>query len=236
MEERGGEDNSPLLLVGVLAFAGIAAALFLAWRRRRPVVGHIRSGHSAHDEPLQAAEPPLSISTPIAAVAPAAVASSASAPRPWIELQLRPVRAGVGEDGARVEFELCVENKGSAPAEDVHIATFMVAAGSAEAFEMERALIDLPGEARLPTSIDPGDGKRIAASVALPREGLSDSILPVVVANARYRLPEGSEGRTSASFVVGVPLDGELAHFDVQNPSGLHAGVEARPHREPQKL
>jgi hypothetical protein len=111
----------------------------------------------------------------------------------------------------------------------------MLAAGSQQESEMERMLIDPPASARFPEPIEAGDGKRIASAVALPRDGLHDAILPVVVAEARYRLPDGSEGRTSASYAVGVPWEGELAHFDVENPSGLHEGVEARLRGEPQR-
>ncbi len=56
-----------------------------------------------------------------------------------------------------------------------------------------------------------------------------------MVAEARYRLSDGSEGRTSAAFAVGVPWEGQLAHFDVENPSGLHEGVEAWPLGESEK-
>jgi len=38
----------------------------------------------------------------------------------------------------------------------------------------------------------------------------------------------------AAFFAVGVPWEGELAHFDIENPSGLHEGVEARPLCEPE--
>jgi LPXTG-motif cell wall-anchored protein len=166
----------------------------------------------------------------VAPVAAAAIAPAAAEPvsRPWLELLMRPVRAGVAEDAARVEFELRVDNRGTEAASDVRISTFMLAAGDAEGSEAGRASTDRPAEAQLPEAIAPGDGRRIAATVSLPRTGLHDSILPVVVADARYRLPDGSEGRTSASFAVGVPWHGELAHFDVDNPSGLHEGVEAR--------
>jgi hypothetical protein len=51
---------------------------------------------------------------------------------------------------------------------------------------------------------------------------------PVVVAEARYRLPDGSEGRTTASYAVGVPDGDDLAHFSIDNPSGLHEEVVAR--------
>jgi hypothetical protein len=57
----------------------------------------------------------------------------------------------------------------------------------------------------------------------------------VVHAEARYTLPDGSEGRTAASFAVSVPMGGNLALFDVENPSGLHEGVEARLYGEPRR-
>ena len=178
--------------------------------------------------------------TPFAAAAglgaAAAVAPAADAGRPWIDFLMRPVRAGVGEDKAVVEFELSVDNNGSAPAQDVRISTWMFPADGTSESEMERMLIE-PGETIVPPeTIGVGDGRRIEASVALPRTVLHDSILPVVVADARYTLPDGSEGRTSATFAVGVPLGEDLAHFDVDNPSGLHEHVEARLRGEPQKV
>ncbi|CAA9543645.1 MAG: hypothetical protein AVDCRST_MAG23-2335 [uncultured Sphingosinicella sp.] len=172
---------------------------------------------------------------PVAAAIPvAAAAASASNGRPWLDLLIRPVRAGVGEDAARVEFELGVENNGSAPAHDVRISTWLLPAGSGT--EMERMLIE-GGDAPQRTEADlaPGETTRIETTVALSRQGLVDAILPVVVADARYRLPDGSEGRTAASFAVGVPRGEELVMFDVDNPSGMHEGVEARLHGEPRR-
>ena len=72
--------------------------------------------------------------------------------------------------------------------------------------------------------------------VALSTEKVEgDAVLPVVVADARYLLPDGSEGRTSATFAVGVPDGEELAHFAVDNPSGLNEGVVAKPLGEMEK-
>jgi hypothetical protein len=175
-------------------------------------------------------------SSAFAAAPVAAAPLAAEAGRPWLDLMIRPVRAGVGEEAARVEFELGVENSGSAPARDVRIATFMLPA--TEASEMERMLIEGgAAPARTAAELAPGEATRIETAVALPRERLSDAILPVVVADARYTLPDGSEGRTAASFAVGVPREeGDFFQFDVDNPSGLHEGVEARlvgaPHRD----
>ena len=85
-------------------------------------------------------------------------------------------------------------------------------------------------------SIAPGDGARVDGTISLPREGLRGSVLPVIVADARYRLPDGSEGRTHASFAVGLPSGDGLAPFAVDLPSGLRDDVEARLHGEPERV
>jgi hypothetical protein len=167
---------------------------------------------------------------PVVASAPIAAATETG--RPAIALQMRPKRAGVTQEDAVVEFELTVDNHGDAPARDVRISTWMFSAGHAS--EAERSLIQSDSDADLPAvTIDSGHAKRIESTVALPTAGLDeDAVLPVVVAEAHYRLPDGSEERTTASFEVGVPIGDDLAHFDLDNPSGLHDDVVARPHRE----
>jgi hypothetical protein len=67
--------------------------------------------------------------------------------RAEIDLRMRPVRAGVEGADARVEFELTVDNTGSAPAEDVRVSTWLLAAGPSEA---EQALIAPAGHADTP--------------------------------------------------------------------------------------
>ncbi len=169
-----------------------------------------------------------------------ALAASSAAPdgRPWLEFLMRPVRAGTSNDSAIVEFELTVGNTGDAPARDVRISTFMFAAGSAQESEMERMLIDPPANSAV-TEVDiaAGDATRVEAAMALPREALSDkTVLPVVVADARYRLPDGTEGRTFAQFEVGIPSAEGLDPFPVDRASGLLEGIEARLHGEPERV
>jgi LPXTG-motif cell wall-anchored protein len=235
--DAGGQGTSiwPWLLAAGLAIAGL---LFFFRRRRRAD----ETDHVAYAAPVAVAEPrpqALAEAAPAPAAAPVAAAAGATASgrgeRPWLDLQLRPVRAGVGEDSARVEFQLDIENTGSVHASDVRISTWMLAGGT-EPTEVERMLIQRPAEAeRRETELAPGEAARLETEVALPREGLHDAILPVVVADARYRLPDGSEGRTAVSFAVGVPDGEELVMFDVENPSGLHEGVEARLHGTPKR-
>lgn len=142
-----------------------------------------------------------------------ALVSGASVPeghRPWIEFGLRPVRAGTSEEEALVEFELTVGNSGDQPARDVRITTFMVPEGSET--EMEKLLIEHAGDAAVPpVTIGAGEGTRVDAVVATPKgEDLPRTINPLIVADARYRLPDGSEGRTAAAFRVGrhAPIGG----------------------------
>ncbi|HEX2762463.1 MAG TPA: hypothetical protein VHM92_01285 [Allosphingosinicella sp.] len=208
-------------VLGGLLILGLAAFLLLRRRRRTAVV---EDYDRAYDEPAVAAAPEPEAS-PVLAAAPLAAAAPAGQPR--IELSMRPIRAGVGEKDARVEFQLTLDNLGNADAEDVRVSTWMLASGSSE---MERALIEPRDHADTPpATIGAGEARTVEAAVAMPRgEVHGDSILPVVVADARYRLPDGSEGRCTATFAVGVPVEGELAHFDAENPSGLHEDVEAR--------
>lgn len=129
--------------------------------------------------------------------APAPVAN-----RPWLELGLRPVRAGTSEDEALVDIELTVGNSGDTPARDVRISTFLLA--DAETSEMEQLLTSHGPAADVPpVTIDAGDGTRVDAHLAVPKGELGRTFNPVVVAEARYRLPDGREGRTSAAFRIG---------------------------------
>lgn len=166
-----------------------------------------------------------------------ALAATSAPPsgRPWLELMLRPLRAGTSRDDAIVQFELTVGNTGSAPANDVRVATWMVA--GAAGTEMERMLIEPPADAGVSmVDIPSGDGTRIEAEIAMPKAGLSDPVLPIVIADARYRLSDGTEGRTRASFAIGLPDDGDLAPFPVDRASGLFESVEARLHGEPERI
>jgi LPXTG-motif cell wall-anchored protein len=217
-------------LLGALLLIGATA--FLLRRRRRENVYE-----DVYVDEREVVAPPVMGSqvadeSYVAAPLAAPIAADIDIGRPAIAIQMRPVRAGVTQEDAVVEFELTVDNRGNAPASDVRISTWMFPAGHPS--EAERALIQPAEDSDLPAvTIDSGHAKRIESSVALPTAGMDeDAVLPVVVAEAHYRLPDGSEERTSASFEVGVPIGDELAHFDLDNPSGLHEDVVARPHRE----
>jgi hypothetical protein len=227
--QPGGPVGLAWLWLFAAALAAVAAILLFR-RRRRSHDAYAR--HDGFDDAeMLAMGAPAPAIVPLAyeaapAAAATAAAAAATAQRAALELQMRPVRAGVTDDDAVVEFELTIDNQGRGAARDVRISTWMFPAGAPRS-EMESLLIQPDAEADL---IGAGDRRSFETQVALPTAGIAqDSVLPVVVAEAHYRLEDGSEQHTSASFAVGVPLGDELAHFDLENPSGLHEGVEARP-------
>jgi hypothetical protein len=226
--EQAQQEKGSMLpwLVGGLLLVGALAFLLMRRRRRDTLVD------DEVYEPAPVVEPEPVMAAPLAAAPAAPLAAETG--RPWLDLELRPARAGVTGQEAQVEFELIVRNNGNALARDVYVSTWMVAGGATPESEMERLLIDRPaeaGEASLPAvEIEAGATKRIETAVALSTAGLeTDAVLPVVVAEATYTLPDGSQGRTSARYAVSVPFGEELSHFDIENPSGLHEGVEAWP-------
>lgn len=209
------------LLLALLALFG--------WRRRRARTEEVYYETPAYASPVAPhdADP--------GDIAAMAANSHPAADRPWLEFLMRPVRAGTDADKTVVEFELTVGNTGSVSARDVRISTWMFAAGEGST-EMERSLIEPVDAKRTTATIEPGDGAQVDAAIALPKEELRGKVLPVVVADARYTLPDGSEGRTSASFAVGLPNGEGLEPFAVDLPTGLREDVEARLHGEPQRV
>ena len=208
----------PFVALGAALLVAILA--LFAWRRRRRAAVY----DEVYDEPAYREE--VIEPAPAAFVATPAMGETVAADtagEPELEFMLKPSRAGVGDEDARVDFDLEIANRGTAAARDVRVSAWMLGAGSPRQSQAESMLIER-------VDIEAGEDANVEASVALPRAGLTDAILPVVVAEARYLRPDGSEGRATASYAVGVP-DGdgqEMIHFDVENPSGMHDGVVAR--------
>ncbi|RYY23442.1 MAG: hypothetical protein EOP62_20065 [Sphingomonadales bacterium] len=138
--------------------------------------------------------------------------------RPWIELGMRPVRAGTDKEDALVDFELTVGNSGDTAAKDVRISTFMLADGASES-EIEYLMIEhREDNAVSPVTIEPGEGTRVDAHLAVPKGELGRTFNPVVVAEARYTLPDGRQGRTSAAFKIGAASEGGIRPLSAARP------------------
>ena len=251
-----------LALAGVIVLAGLGFLLFR--RRRDAIADQYAPESEPAYEPVQAVPEPVQAAPepvvppayvpPVAAeaVAPSTpdditvneaeadevAALTGAAPvgdRPWLEFAMRPIRAGTNVDEALVEIELTVANAGNVAAKDVRVSTFMLT--EARANEMERLLVDPPADSGVePVTIEPGEGTRIDATLAALKAdfGAGEGFQPVVVADARYTLPDGSEGRTSASFMIGrSDAGGNLTPFDLSERQ-MHDDVEVRLHGTPQ--
>ena len=206
----------------------VAEPVYVAPVAREPIVEPVAAPEAAviaqvppADERIDPRAVPPAIATPVAAaeqveeaeladaskddLAGVADAAAPVSHRPWIELGLRPVSAGTSEEEAMVDFELTVGNSGDTQARNVRISSFMLAE-EAEGTEMERMLMEHRTDPIVPpVSIEPGDGTRVDAHLAVPKGELGRTFNPVVVAEARYTLPDGSEARTSAAFRIGRP-------------------------------
>ncbi len=145
--------------------------------------------------------------------------------RPWIEFGMRPIRAGTSEEEAMVEIELTVGNAGDMPAKNVRISTFMLA--DPEGSDMDQLLTEHSKDKDVPpVTIEAGEGTRIDATLAVPKGDLGRVFNPVVVADARYKLPDGTEGRTSAAFRIGRPGVEGLGGIGTSR-AGIYEDVEA---------
>lgn len=154
--------------------------------------------------------------------------------RPWLEFAMRPIRAGSNVDEALVDIDLTVGNAGQVAAHDVRISTFMLADGAGQ--EMRGLFADPPADAAVdPVTIEPGEGTRVEATLAVLKADLPGGFDPIVGVDARYRLADGTEGRTSAAFMVGrVDGDtGRLRAIEIDRPQ-MFDDVEAQFFREPE--
>lgn len=199
---------------------------------------------AAADQAVQTTDAVMAQAEP-EAIAAATTPTAAQDDRPWLEFALRPVKAGVNVMNAVVEFELTVGNAGSVIAEDVRIAAWLISANPNQDAEIARFLESTPPEAIMaPITVEPGDGKRIDAAIALPRAGVNvvtarnrPFFVPLVIIDARYALPGGGEGRSSAAMVIGTVHGGQekLGPIWLDRGVQMHANVEARLHGQPRR-
>lgn len=223
----------------------VAAAPIFVAPRREPEVERMAAPAAVSDEPQPALENPELVVPDAEDINAVLGGAKPQGERPQLELAMRPTRAGMSRRGAMVEFELTVANAGNMPAEDVRIGAFMLGDTAAAPSEIERLLMHPPAEQVVPAErIEPGDGTRLNAAVTLPRELVDaathdgdEGFTPVLVADARYRLPDGREGRTAAAFTIGRINGGEhLVPIALHDDPAMYADIEARLHSVPAKV
>jgi len=224
-------------LLAALMLAGAGA--LLVWRTRShrmavagaPQLDLFAAPESAPVPPPAPAPPAVRPAPP---AAPLGIVSSNL--RPWLEINVRPLRCIVTDASVTIEFELELFNSGSAPARGIHIAAAVINAGEAQ----DQQLANFFGQSA-------GPGERIEVIQPLKRVGFTTQIVasleqiqalevggrrvfvPILAFNAVYA--RGSnEGQTSVGYLVGREGKGDkLAPFRLDLGPRIFRGLGARP-------
>lgn len=140
--------------------------------------------------------------------------------RPWIEIGFRPGRCIIENDKVTFEFELGLQNSGSAPARAVLVEASLMNAGPYQDDEISAFYGSPVGEGERIAVIPPLKTVWVNTKVVAPRANVQlieiggrQVFVPLIAFNALYNWGAG-EGQTSASYLLGRDTKGEkLAPF-----------------------
>jgi hypothetical protein len=217
-----------VVLIGLLAFAGLrrrrsvddrysahrgalAGALFAGDAEAEP---EAETGRVPAAEPIPAPLAPVAAGPEPAAAEPVVAgpvaAEPSEAPRPWLDLDIKPDRAAATDTEAVVHYQLQVTNVGDAPARNIRIDARMFNASEADGLDsfLEGAIHRHSGSPHV--ALPPGESLRLDASTAMKKEDVRaielagrSIFVPTVAVNVAYDWGEDGQGRTSRSWVVG---------------------------------
>ena len=226
--EAGGP---PIWLYGIPALLLVLGGLFL-WRRRRARLAEL----------AEAAEESVAETAPVLAPVPAAPRPDPS-PRPWLELDVKTVRASFTPTEAVIEFELMIANIGGAAARDLKIDVKLFNAG-AEQDQQIGSFFRTAGRESTKLAI-PGIDKEadgvIRGEVGMPLEDMKAVklegrmlFIPVLAVNVLYEWGEGRAGQSAKSYVVGRELENageKMGAFRVDQGPRVWRTVGQRQHK-----
>jgi hypothetical protein len=228
-------------LIAALVAAGAAAWYFFFRNRNRESYAGV-SGFDLAPEARPRPVPPAP-AQPRAAPEPAAPPPAAPSGvvrtqlRPWLEIEFRPDRAVVDDNRAAVAFELSVLNSGTVVARDILLEASLFNAGPAQDQQIQLFFDNPVGKGDRIPAIPPMQRITVETAVFMARDQVRPIeiegrplFVPMIAFNALYRW-NGSEGQTSASFLVGKGAKGEkLAPFRLDLGPRIFRGLDAREH------
>ena len=213
--------------VALLALLGV-----VLWRRRRARAEEIAEAAAIEEETAAAPVPAL----------PAAPRPDPT-PRPWLELDLKTVRASFNPTEAVIEFELRIANDGGSAARDLKIDVKMFNAGAEQDQQIgsffrtagrDQTRLHIPG-------INAGQDGVIRGEVGMPLEEMKAVkldgrmlFIPVVAVNILYEWGEGRSGQSAKSYVVGRELEQQsdkMGAFRVDQGPRIWRTVGQRQHK-----
>lgn len=220
-------------LLAALALGAGGAFLFWRNRTREAFAGGPHFDAFSAPEPVPAPRP---VPTPRKAPPPPAIPGVVSTRlRPWIDLAFQPLRCVVEDHQVTIEFELVLQNSGSAPARGVLVEASMFNAGPAQDQAIGAFFANPAGLGERIAVIPPLKNVVVRTKVTAPRENMQlldiggrHVFVPLIAFNALYSWSTG-EGQTSASYLLGRDTKGEkMAPFRVDLGPRIFRGVGAR--------
>jgi hypothetical protein len=229
-------------IIAALAVAGAAVWFFFFRNRNRESYAGM-SGFDLAPEapprpapppPVQPRVPPEPKASPPAA-APVGVVSTRL--RPWLDIEFQPDRAVVDDNRAAVAFEISVLNSGTVVARDVLLEASLFNAGPVQDQQIQLFFDNPVGKGDRIPAIPPMKRIKVETAVFMARDQVRPIeiegrplFVPMIAFNALYRWG-GSEGQTSASFLVGKGSKGEkLTPFRLDLGPRIFRGLDAREH------
>ncbi len=163
--------------------------------------------------------------------------------RPWLELEMTALRAGMTDEEAQIEFDLLIRNSGKTAARNIRINARMFNAGASQDADIG-AFFRTRGEGRKTFSVPAmaaGQEGVLNGSVVMPREELRGIavdnrvlFVPMVAVNTMYEWEGGRTGQTSKSYVVGREVsgpDGKMGAFRLDLGPRVWRTVGQRQHK-----
>jgi hypothetical protein len=231
-------------LIAALVASGAAAWLYFFRGRNRESYAGASGFDLAPEAPPRPAPPPPA--QPRAPAEPKAAPAPPVAPpgvvrtqlRPWLEIEFRPDRAVVDDNRAAVAFELSVLNSGTVVARDVLLEASLFNAGPAQDQQIQLFFDNPVGKGDRIPAIPPMQRITVETAVFMARDQVRPIeiegrplFVPMIAFNALYRW-NGTEGQTSASYLVGKGAKGEkLAPFRLDLGPRIFRGLNAREHQ-----
>jgi hypothetical protein len=206
----------------------------------------------AHPRPRQPATPapfPSLLPTPTPNPAPAPSPAPPSPPisggivasglKPKIEFEVVPIRAETdGAEGAALDVDIIIMNRGSAPARDVLVDALLLNAGPQVDAEVGRFFLQPPTKGERVPLIAPMSSVTIPARLEVDSAKLAPLVVegrkllvPLIAVNASYRW-SGGEMNDASSFLIGRgdAEGGKMAPFRIDRGARSWTGLAARLH------